>query len=85
MIEKKQLKIEITGEEAREIVSQWAISKLEDKGYILSSSTSDSVWPYSSFIGNENTEPPEYLQKDRDALNRALEMKRISDQKREGK
>lgn len=55
MLEKKQLRIELTGEEAEKIVSDWIALRMSGQGYQLTYSRSeqqDRSWPDTFWRGD---------------------------------
>ena len=54
MIEKKQLKIELTGKDAEKIVSDWVSVNMLEKGYKLDyCRNEEGPWPSTLWIGEE--------------------------------
>lgn len=54
MLEKKQLRIELTGAEAEKIVADWVAARMLEQGYKLEySRNEDGSWPDTFWRGEE--------------------------------
>lgn len=54
VIEKKTLMIELSGDEAEKIISEWVAARMFDRGYrVVSSSNNDGPWPDTEWSGEE--------------------------------
>lgn len=64
MLEKKQLRIELTGAEAERIVSDWVAARMLEQGYRLDYSRNEdgyNSWPDTFWRGDEKSRDAEGL------------------------